>query len=107
MTNEYFFFNYLAISDPRARVSVGGRPANIGEVPYQASIRSTLTQTHLCSGAILNTRWILTHADCTFQRLPSSVSSVVGSLLWNAGIVHPTAQVITHPGFNVAVFLNE
>lgn len=90
------------------RVSVGGTPAFLGQVPYQASMRNA-EQQHLGSGAIISTRWILTHAEVTHGRTPAGIFSVIGSLLLTGAAGHSfsSVAVVTHPQFDLANFLNE
>lgn len=104
LRNKYFILS--ATSDPSLRVSVGGRPANVGEVPYQVSVR--INQVHWCSGAILNTRWVLTHAVCTHNHNINEVTTVAGSLLLSSvGTSYSTASLVTHPALDFNLFLNE
>lgn len=96
------------MSQLNKRVSVGGTPAFLGQVPYQVSMR-TPDNVHLGSGAIISTRWVLTHAEVTYNRTPAGVISVIGSLLSSGttGFTYDSAVTHTHPQFNLAAFLNE
>ena len=35
-----------------------------GSIPWQASIRSSYTNAHICGGSIINNMWVLTAAHC-------------------------------------------
>lgn len=90
-----------------ARVSMGGRPASVGEFPYQASIR-TLGNEHRCSGVIINYRWILTSAVCVYNQAPNSLSVVVGTVFLNSGgTAYISSSVVTHPQFIFQLYVNE
>lgn len=87
---------------------MGGRPAFAGEeFPYQASVR-TLGNEHMCSGAIINYRWILTSAFCVYGQAANSLSVVVGTIFLNSGgIAYVSSSVITHPQFIYQLYVNE
>jgi secreted trypsin-like serine protease len=44
---------------------VGGREAYTGEFPYQVSLQ--IRSRHICGGAIIGRKWILTAAHCTID----------------------------------------
>lgn len=70
--------------DPRI---VGGEDAEVGQFPYQVSLRSTLSRSHFCGGSILSSRFILTAAHCSqgYNGKPQYVYAVVGALRLNSG----------------------
>ncbi|OXA39311.1 Trypsin-4 [Folsomia candida] len=56
---------------------VGGRPATIGEFPYQVSVQTY--GSHVCGGSLISDRHVLTVASLTNQASPSSLSVRAGS----------------------------
>nr|AAR14081.1 Sar s 3 allergen Yv7016G03 [Sarcoptes scabiei] len=78
-----FLFNLLCFGCLSAHIGdfqkliVGGRLAKPNEFPYQVQLRKN--DTHWCGGSILNDRWILTAAHCTFGILPELLTIYYGS----------------------------
>jgi trypsin len=82
---------------------VGGSNAAPGQFPYQVSLRNTVDQNgaHFCGGSIINNRWILSAAQCTFGRADRSIRCFVGTnLLSGGGVMHLSNRVISHPAYN-------
>ncbi|CAH4029520.1 chymotrypsin-1-like [Pieris brassicae] len=82
-----------------------------GEYPYQAAVLLRLRNDELlyiCSGAILNQRWILTLALCAVQYKPPTIKILVGS----NGLVAPNntyysvdnVRPYSRPTYNVTIF---
>lgn len=85
----------------------GGSAAIQGQIPYIVSIQ-TLQQLHICGGAIVNSRWIITAGHCIINRAPSSLIARVGSLrLSEGGVTHGIHQARIHPGFNLNTRAND
>lgn len=67
-----------------------------------------LQQLHICGGAIVNSRWIITAGHCIINRAPSSLTARVGSLQRTVGgVLHGIHQARIHPGFNYNTRAND
>lgn len=80
---------------------VNGEDASIGQFPHQVSLRIKTNNRHFCGGTIINSRWILTAAHCSF--LPAEVKAVgfVGTVtLKRGGKRHLFSKMVVHPGYN-------
>lgn len=73
----------------------GGLPSNRGQFPFFVSIRAP-DYGHVCGGAIINQRHILTIASCTND----SYVAFVGAHTRNDGIPYTIRTTIRHPGYN-------
>lgn len=86
---------------------IGGSNANLGQFPYQVSLR-TATNFHFCGGVMINTRWVLTAARCTAGRAQNSIRMFVGSVLLNSGgTMHLSSRIVIHPSFNADTIAND
>uniref|UniRef100_A0A182QRS9 Peptidase S1 domain-containing protein n=1 Tax=Anopheles farauti TaxID=69004 RepID=A0A182QRS9_9DIPT len=100
-----------AIDDPKyqqwkGRI-VGGRYAQDGDFPYQASFR-TVGGMHICGGAVLNQQWIVTAASCMFGRTTSDTRVVVGAYrLSQGGFNLGLRRIIIHPNFADQTLAND
>ncbi|XP_059129471.1 serine protease 55 isoform X1 [Peromyscus eremicus] len=66
--------------DSRTRHSriIGGQEAEVGEFPWQVSIREM--RQHLCGGSIISEWWILTVAHCFYSEIsPEGLTVIVGT----------------------------
>ncbi|CRL01806.1 CLUMA_CG015022, isoform A [Clunio marinus] len=77
---------------------VGGRKAAEGQFPYLVSLR-TPWGAHFCGGAIINDRWILSAAHCTFffdipEIIAGSVRSDAG------GERYAIKRIVNHENFD-------
>lgn len=106
-----FAFAAIAIASPfpdrEARI-IGGSNAPLGRFPYQVSIRATMDSRHICAGSIINNRWVLTVAQCTFNVTPTAIRLIVGSVLLNSGgSYHYSSKIVNHPNFDQYTFEND
>lgn len=71
-----------------------------GQFPHQVSLRKRENDKHICSGAIINGRWILTAARCVISRVPYTIVAVVGTLeLSTGGKAYEIVLSIQHTNF--------
>lgn len=104
----------VAIASPLSEVFferegriVGGSNANLGQFPYQVSLR-TAANFHFCGGSIINNRWVLSAAHCTIGRAQNSVRVVVGTVLLNSGgQTHVSSRIVNHPSYNANTIAND
>lgn len=87
---------------------VNGSTAHIGQFPHQVSLRTHRKKEHFCGGSIINTRWIITAAHCSYQRPVRSIIAIVGTNeLTSGGIAHDIESVHLHPDYNPRMFDND
>ncbi|KFB42844.1 trypsin [Anopheles sinensis] len=80
---------------------VGGFEIDVSEAPYQVSLQ--YYKRHNCGGSVLNSKWVLTAAHCTFGAPVSALSVRYGSSKHAAGgTVVAVKRVVMHPGYNSA-----
>ncbi|XP_077256096.1 chymotrypsin-2-like isoform X1 [Temnothorax americanus] len=72
---------------------VGGRLAELGEVPYQVSLQRTATNEHFCGGVIISRYYILTAAHC-IENLNSTEASTITA---NVGLINIRDPLAVHP----------
>ncbi|XP_048516189.1 trypsin 3A1 [Athalia rosae] len=85
---------------PGGRI-VGGRDADIEEVPWQISLLRN--GRHTCGGSIISEYWVVSAAHCVTSA-PNRFSVRVGSSVKNAGgIVYEVEKIISHPSHHTPV----
>ncbi|AJC61028.1 MULTISPECIES: serine protease [Streptomyces] len=85
---------------PDTRI-VGGRNADVRDVPWQVSLRSR--GGHICGGSIIRADAVVTAAHCTVGAPPDSLTVQAGSSVrGSGGQIVPVARVLRHPKFNAA-----
>lgn len=84
---------------------VGGETATDGQFPYQARVR-TATGVFLCSGAIVNNKWIVSVAQCLNGRAISETRVSLGFNGVNDGGLMFVLDIIVHEAFNANTLAN-
>lgn len=77
---------------------VNGSDASLGQFPHQVSLRVSQNNRHFCGGSIINKRWIITAAHCSFLPAPIIPIAVVGAVkLREGGTPYNISKIIPHP----------
>lgn len=76
---------------------LGGLPAKEGQFPYQVSLQKN--GSHMCGGAILNARWIVTAGHCINNRTVSTKTVLMGTINLDYGTVHKIKNMIRNERF--------
>ncbi|XP_055704863.1 chymotrypsin-2-like [Phlebotomus papatasi] len=85
---------------PSKRI-VGGTKAKDGQFPYQASLKYIKSGIHICAGAIVGTRSILTAAHCVDRGIPEDYLVLVGTIhLFKGGTEYHFSEIHVHQNFN-------
>ncbi|XP_044757149.1 trypsin-3-like [Coccinella septempunctata] len=80
----------------------GGEPADIKDFPYQVSLRLGNAK---CGGAILNEKYILSAAHCTYDVDPKEIMVRAGSNLLNSGgVVIAVDATFQHESFDPVTY---
>ncbi|CAH2050757.1 unnamed protein product, partial [Iphiclides podalirius] len=100
----------LALPKKQQRI-VGGSITTIDAYPYAASLLYSWNLANYlqsCGGAILTSRAVLSAAHCFYGDTTVRWRIRVGSSWANSGgVVHNTAQIITHPNYNSRLMDND
>lgn len=93
-----------SINDDRI---VGGKPANAGQFPYMAALRTLLPKSdgsifwyQRCGGGILSRRWIVTCAHCTeldSLNLTHLAIAVGARHISDDGKIYRLDRIVNHP----------
>jgi len=84
---------------------IGGRDAEIGEVPYQVSMQKyrAAGYEHWCGGVIYDSTHILTAAHCLSAEGPSLTRILAGTISLSnssyAAQIRNVSHQLTHPGY--------
>lgn len=94
----------LAVPSISARSGeiVGGQRAKIEDFPYQVNYQ--LNDEPDCGGTILNKRYVVTAAHCTYRHTASELSILVGSADLNGGTRYQVEAIYQNPKFVRATF---
>lgn len=85
---------------------IGGNPAPEGAFPFQISLRTT-TNSHFCGGALISGRWVLTSANCVYDKLPNQVLIVAGAHSIYDGSIYGCEIITRHPQYNPTTRAND
>lgn len=80
---------------------MGGEDADIGEFPYQVSLR--FAEEHFCGGALISKRHVLTAGHCVYAAdgALSYVTAVVGTnFVFARGNTYKVKALDYHPKYN-------
>ncbi|KAK9751337.1 Trypsin [Popillia japonica] len=78
---------------------VGGSSVDISKHPYQVSL--LLLGSHVCGGAIISEKYVVTAAHCTYRTSTEAFSVRVGSSIRNSGgTVVKVEAIYQHPNFD-------
>ena len=93
------------LPSPPAAAVVGGSPASASAAPWMVSIA---TSSHICGGAMLNARTVLTAAQCVAGTAPARLKARVGSLHHGSGGAQlQVKSVLVHPQYNAQTHQND
>jgi secreted trypsin-like serine protease len=101
---QYFYGNYscfapsAAVDQLRSGRIVGGSDAAVGQFPFMASVRTQ--GVHLCGGALISVRWVVSAAHCTRTLSPGATTIVVGSINRSAGDSYGVSRIANNPAFD-------
>ncbi|XP_039491852.1 chymotrypsin-2 [Drosophila santomea] len=86
---------------------VGGQNAAEGDAPYQVSLQ-TLLGNHLCGGAIISDRWIITAGHCVKGYPASRLQVASGTIRYTApGAVHYPDAIYLHCNYDTPKYHND
>lgn len=85
-----------------------GRDAELGELPFHASLQYYDTDEHFASAAVLNSRWILTTARGLFGRPADSINIIFGAVQHDKPMsIQRSTEFRIHPFYDASRMLNE
>ncbi|XP_045489811.1 chymotrypsin-1 [Pieris rapae] len=107
-TRYLFFFLWVVLGDAKPDIEgrvVGGKDAAKGSAPYQVSIRLGYVEgapkKHFCGGSVLNDKWILSAAHCTYHVPIGILTAVVGTMkLSSGGDSYEIETIENHPDYD-------
>ncbi|KAH8312025.1 hypothetical protein KR044_009042 [Drosophila immigrans] len=97
----------ILLLSPPVESIVGGQNAAEGEAPYQISLQ-TLAGSHLCGGAILAQRWILTAGHCVSGWPADRLQVAMGSIrITEPGAIHYPSAIYLHCNYAAPKYHND
>ncbi|XP_017046905.1 chymotrypsin-2 [Drosophila ficusphila] len=86
---------------------VGGQNAAEGDAPYQVSLQ-TLSGSHLCGGAIISDRWILTAGQCVKGYPTSRLQVATGTIRYaQPGALYYPESIYLHCNYDTPKYHND
>lgn len=80
---------------------IGGHDVSVYQLTYQVSIYYTKAKHHICSGAVLSERWVITSAKCIHEFPSTDLQIFYGARnLSERGRITKVAQVFKHGKFD-------
>ncbi|XP_022905875.2 chymotrypsin-2-like [Onthophagus taurus] len=88
---------------------IDGTPAINGQWPFVVSIQNE--EQHVCGGAIINQRYVLTACHCFVEGddvlKEEDVMITVGNVIWREGERHTVEKIITHENYDSDAVIND
>ncbi|KAH8331266.1 hypothetical protein KR067_013313 [Drosophila pandora] len=109
LTQLLIFFTCLLIEFVLGQENfiVGGQNAVEGEAPYQVSLQ-TLAGSHLCGGAIISERWILTAGHCVKGYPASRLQVATGTNRYaEPGAIYHPESIYLHCNYDTPKYHND
>ncbi|EDW81684.1 uncharacterized protein Dwil_GK10885 [Drosophila willistoni] len=99
-------YSHSARSD-NLQFIVGGQNADEGDAPYQISLQ-TLLGRHLCGGAIISDRWLLTAGHCVSGYPADRLQVVTGTLQYAIpGAIYYPESIYLHCNYDTPKYHND
>ncbi|KAL7015780.1 hypothetical protein ACKWTF_016671 [Chironomus riparius] len=98
---QIVFVLFTALLFANCRQQNCGRDAELGELPYHASLQFYDTNEHFASAAILNARWVLSTARDLVGRSVDSVNIILGAIQHDKPIsIQRSSEIRIHPMYD-------
>lgn len=100
--------NSYTEANPKTFMFNGEKAVN-GQFPYQAAIQSRKDNAHLCSGSIINNRYILTSAHCSLKLIDiKDAYAIIGTVSLSEDRTEVDfEEIITHPSYDKDTYRND